>query len=93
MNELDHFVVANKPRIPCTVRTLKPFWLASELKPWCHVSELLDAIQYLAVRAGMPDEAVRALKELHEELSSSLNAISDSRDQAPEVSGDGTNGQ
>lgn len=82
-NELDHFVVANSARIPCTVRTLKPFWLASELKPWCHSGELMDAIQYLAVRSGLPDGEVRALKELHERVSSSLKSWSDSQDPPP----------
>ena len=72
MNELDHFVVANAARIPCTVRTLRPFWLSGKLKPWCHSSELMDAVQYLGLRAGLPDEEIRALKELLEELSSLL---------------------
>ena len=84
MNEITSFVVANAARIPCTVRTLKPFWSIGELKPWCHVGELCDAIQYLAVRAGLPDTEIRALKELHENLFSSLNALSDTADLVPE---------
>ncbi len=72
MNELTSFVVANAAHIPCSVRTLKPFWSAGELKPWCHQGELCDAILYLAVRAGLPDPEIRALKETFENLSSSL---------------------
>lgn len=90
MNELDHFVVANPARIPCSVRTLKPYWLAGERKPWCHSSQLMDALQYLAVRAGMPDEEVRALKELHEELSCLLSTSSDSEDRRLAVPDDDT---
>lgn len=83
MNELDHFVVANAARIPCTVRTLKPFWLGSDLKPWVHSSEISDAILYLAARTGLPDEEIRALKELLERLSSSLKEKSASVDHHP----------
>ena len=93
MNELDHFVVANPARIPCSVRTLKPFWLANELKPWCHSGQLMDAIEYLAVRAGMPDDGVRALKELHEEVSSLLSAKSASEARHQEDPDGPTNGQ
>lgn len=70
MNELNHFVVANPLQVPCTVRTLKPFWTAGELKPWVHMGELCEALQYLAVRSGLPDEQIRALKEQHVRLSS-----------------------
>ena len=84
MNELDHFVVANKPRIPCTVRTLKPFWIADGRKPWVHYGEIADAILYLAVRTELPDDETHALKELLERLSSSINDYSDSPDHHPE---------
>jgi len=63
MNELNSFVVANAARIPCTVRTLKPFWINGEIKPWCHSGELCDAILYLSARAGLPPEEILALKE------------------------------
>lgn len=84
MHELDHFVVANPSRIACTVRTLKPFWTAGDLKPWCHYGQLADALLYLAVRSSMPDEEVRALKELFERLSCSLNGELGSQDRPPE---------
>ncbi len=80
MNELHSFVVANAAHIPCSVRTLKPFWSAGELLPWCHQGELCDAIIYLAARTGLPDEEIRALKETFENLSSSLKASSVIRD-------------
>ncbi len=80
MNELNSFVVANAAHIPCTVRTLKPFWSAGELKPWCHQAELSDALLYLAARAGLPDPEIRALKETFENLSSLLKNLSDSPD-------------
>lgn len=70
--ELDRFVVANHSRIPCTVRTLKPFKVEGTMRPWVHSGELLDAILYLAARSGMPDDEIRALKELLERLSSLL---------------------
>jgi len=81
MNELNSFVVANAARIPCTVRTLKPYWSAGDSNPWCHQGELADALLYLAVRSGLPDSEVRALKETFENLSSSLKNSSENPDR------------
>lgn len=89
MFEADRFTVANSARIPCTVRTLKPFYIGGELKPWVHSGEISDALLYLASRAALPDDEIIALKGLLERLSSSLQALSDSEDQAP-VSGENT---
>lgn len=80
MEQIDRFTVANHARIPCTVRTLKPFWIADSLKPWVHFGEIADAILYLAVRTGFPEDETLALKEQLERLSSSLNALSDSQE-------------
>ena len=75
MDELDRITVANYARIPCTIRTLKPFFSAG-MKPFVHMGEISDALLYLAVRANMPDVEVRALKELLESLSSSISNVS-----------------
>lgn len=72
MEELDHFVVANPARIPCTARTLRPYYNAGDLKPWVSIKELFDAVQYLALRSGMPPEEISAIKELHAKLYSLL---------------------
>lgn len=85
MNDLDHFVVANSARIPCTVRTLRPFKVEGDLKPWCHSGELSDALLYLAKRVELPEEEISALKELLERLSSSLTALSASADHPQAV--------
>ncbi len=79
-NKTDHFVVANAARIPCTVRTLRPFYVDGDLKPWCHSGELSDAILYLAKRIELPPAEISALKELLESLSSSLSKESASED-------------
>lgn len=77
MQELDHFVVANPGKIPCSVRTLRPYWNAGELKPWCHVGQLGDALEYLALRSGMDEQDISVLKEQHEKLYSLLKAAQD----------------
>nr|UXQ87938.1 MAG: hypothetical protein [Microvirus sp.] len=74
--ETDHFVVANSARIPCTIRTLRPFFVNGDLKPWVHSGELSDALLYLAKRAELPASEISALKELLENLSSSLSTLS-----------------
>lgn len=79
-NELNHFVVANSARIPCTVRTLRPFKIEGDLKPWCHSGEISEALLYLAKRAELPEPEITALKELLENLSSLLSALSASED-------------
>jgi len=84
MEQLDRFVVANHAKIPCTVRTLKPFFVDGSLKPWVHSSEMFDATLYLASRAGLPDDEIRALKELLVRLSSLLSNLSDTPDHHPE---------
>lgn len=81
MHELDHIVVANAPKIPCTLRTLKPFSVAG-MKPFVHAGEVSDAILYLASRAGLPDEEIRALKELLERLSFSLKALQEKESES-----------
>ncbi|AXL14890.1 hypothetical protein [Microviridae sp.] len=83
MLEKDRFVVANFSKIPCTVRTLRPF-LSAGPNPWVHSGELMDALLYLAARSGLPDDSIRALKELLEELSYSLKTGSVSQDHLPE---------
>lgn len=76
--ELDHVVVANSARIPCTIRTLRPFYITEDkLKPFVHSGEISDALLYLASRAGLPVGEIHALKELLENLSSSLKNLSD----------------
>lgn len=89
MFEQDRFTVANSARIPCTVRTLKPYYLAGEVKPWVHSGEISDALLYLASRAALPEDEIIALKGLLERLSSSLQALSASEGQAP-VNGENT---
>lgn len=84
MNEHDRFVVANNARIPCTVRTLKPFYIVGETRPWVHSGEVSDALQYLAARAGLPPEDLHALKELLERLSSLLKDLSASAAPHPD---------
>lgn len=80
MEQLDRFIVANPARIPCTVRTLKPFFVDGSLKPWVHSAEMCDAILYLAARVGLPESETIALRELLERLSSSLCALSGTQD-------------
>ena len=75
MKEIDHIIVGNAPRIPCTIRTLKSFWQTGGLPPMTHIGELLDAVQYLALRAGFSEDRISALKELHDDLSSSLKEM------------------
>lgn len=88
MKELDRFVVANSARIPCTVRTLRPFFTGGSAEPWVHSGEISDAILYLAARVELPDEEIRALKELLERLSFSLKELSVSPDHHPERTAD-----
>ena len=92
MQELDHFVVANKPRIPCTVRTLKPYWSAGKRVPFVHYQELAEALLYLAIRAELPDAEIHALKELHEKLFSLIADLSVTEDH-PQGNGQRINGQ
>lgn len=80
MTELDRFIIANPSRIPCTVRTLKPFRVEGTMRPWVHSGEIMDAVLYLGSRAGLPDDEIRALKELLERLSCLLKDSSDSQD-------------
>lgn len=90
MTELDRFVIANPSRIPCTVRTLKPFRVEGTMRPWVHSGEILDAVLYLASRAGLPDDEIRALKELLERLSYSLGNSSGLQVHRPEEPSEST---
>lgn len=75
--EYDHVKLANTAKIACTMRTLKPYSLEENgLAPWVHSGEAMQALLYLAARIEF--DQTRALKELLEELSSSLKAASDS---------------
>ena len=80
--QLDHVVVANPAKIPCSLRTLKPYY-ANGPKPYVHVGQLGDAILYLASRADLPPEEIRALRELLERLSSLLTAQRDAEKGTP----------
>ena len=91
MKELDHFVVANAARIPCTLRTLRPFRLEGGTTPWVHVGEVSDSLLYLASRVALPDDEIRALKELLERLSCLIKDLSDSPDRLQEET-ENTNG-
>lgn len=82
-NQLDHFVVANAARIPCTVRTLRPFYVDGDLKPWCHLGELIDALLYLAKRAELPATEILALQGLLGKLSSLISDLSEQQDLRP----------
>lgn len=75
--------VANAARIPCSLRTLAPRGYNGNYNTWVHVGEMMDALLYLSGRLQVPEGQTRALKEALEELSSSINAASVSRDQAP----------
>ena len=84
MLEQNTFVVANYARIPCTVRTLKPFYLSGESKPWVHIDEILDAVLYLAKRIELPVDQTNALEELQGNLSYFIKNSSAIRDPVPE---------
>ncbi|AJK28294.1 hypothetical protein [Eel River basin pequenovirus] len=74
--QLDHVKLANPARIACTMRTLKPYSLnEGNLEPWVHSGEASQALLYLAARIEFAE--IHALKELLEELSSSLKNSSD----------------
>ena len=77
--EYDAVKLANSARIPCTMRTLKPFNVEEGLVPWVHSGEAAQALLYLATRIEF--EKTPALKELLEELSSSLKVLQE--DLAP----------
>ena len=83
VTECDHIVVANAPRIPCSIRTLKPYYYEGP-KPFVHAGQLGDALLYLASRAALPEEDLRALKELLERLSSSLQALQERESVIPQ---------
>lgn len=74
MIELDYFVLANAGRIPCTVRTIRPYSIVGPLKPWVTLGEIASAVDYLCSRSEMQEQDRLALKELFEKLRSSLMA-------------------
>jgi hypothetical protein len=84
MKELQHITVGNAARIPCSIRTLKPFEVFGNVRPWVSYGDTADTILYLASRVELQDEDLRALKDLLERLSSSLKALQDDQDQHPD---------
>lgn len=83
--ELEKFIVANPGRIGCSVRTLRPYFIEEgTLQPWVHVSELCNALQYLAGKVGFQTVELTAMQEQHEELLSLLREGSVTPDHLPE---------
>lgn len=89
---IDHFVVANPARIPCTARTLRPFSCDDALKPWVSVGQIVSALEYLAFRAEMTEDEQSALKELHAKLYSLLKAQQGETEDSPPANEENTNG-